>query len=409
MMDPRTSAPRPPNAAPARPNAAPARRSARPLAAVAMIALTMFLAACGTTGPGGVITDGFEIDVARDDVVLATGNSTTVQVDVQRAAAFDEPIDVTVDGLPSGVMASQLTIGAGQTSAALLLTVDASADPVVEDRITVTATAGGFSDTDSFTLTVTDPGEGDPVDAIDAEVTAAQGTEAVLADEPSAADFVLEPGEDRLYRVTIPSSDEPALYLYLDQALDMYVYRGSGSLFATSSSPDFFAAGGGGVGVAGGAATVDPQIVVNETCPGSCVLMENPGPGVVYVRVHNPSSTTQSFTLWAVLRSFADENEAIAAEDEPQNFETSAEGAIETIGDTDYFIVDQAGTLAFEYAGDAGLDLQAQIIPFDESAPVETIVPGGSATVDFSDRVVVTATNPRAAVAANSQYDLFFQ
>jgi hypothetical protein len=64
----------------------------------------------------------FRLSISTDNVVLGHGQTLALNATLDRQGGFGGPVTVTVDGLPTGVTASPLVIGAGQSSGILTLT-----------------------------------------------------------------------------------------------------------------------------------------------------------------------------------------------------------------------------------------------------------------------------------------------
>jgi len=124
----------------------------RVASAIALIAAI----GCGDddeTGPTGSI----QLSASPSALTLPQGGSGTVTVTLVRGGGFDDPVNVAVTGLPSGVTLSvspaQLT---GNTNTAVVTVNVASTVPAGTYTATVTGTAAGIgSTTVTYTLTVT--------------------------------------------------------------------------------------------------------------------------------------------------------------------------------------------------------------------------------------------------------------
>lgn len=243
-------------------------------------------------------------------------------------------------------------------------------------------------------------------DDVDETVTAVEHTGASLTDAPEADTAVLGSGEERVYRVNLPSTDRHALYLYLDDELDMYVYRDSGGLYATSSGEDFFASGTAGLsGASGGDELAPSDITANLVCPGSCVIVRSSLSDPVYVSVRNTTGSDRDMAFYATLRDFEDESET--AGDPLLVGPSGARGALEVLGDTDTFEIEQNGTLELLGNLASGIVFEAEITdPLDPDKPARYIRDEESTSVLAFEEVRVYAVNDRAGAAGKSSYDL---
>lgn len=91
-----------------------------------------------SVGPGFTIA-------GPSDVTLTVGESAAIAVTAARQGGFAEGITLTVEGLPAGVTASPASIGAGGTTATIMLTADGSAT-AGSATITVRGSAAGMTD-----------------------------------------------------------------------------------------------------------------------------------------------------------------------------------------------------------------------------------------------------------------------
>lgn len=254
------------------------------------------------------------------------------------------------------------------------------------------------------TVTVSDGG--DTGDTVDQTVNARAYTNANLEGATPADSVTLAPGESYVYRVNVPTTDYAALYLYVDTTFDLYVYHSSGLLYATSASTDFFAAGTAGLSPALAASGLEPSAVAAQLiCPGSCVILPSGASDPVEVHIENTSNDDAEVSFYAVLRNFEDSSEAAYEPILLQNG-TSAEGALETLGDIDRYEVEFDGTLQFFGKVQSAIEFAAEITASDGSTVV--LSDGQSANVKAFDIVRVYAANvpSRAASAGNSSYSL---
>lgn len=238
----------------------------------------------------------------------------------------------------------------------------------------------------------------------DVQVSARASTTANLANETPRTEEQLGPDESLLVRVDVPSNASDGLYLYLDEELDLTVRNSSRSAVASSTGPDFFAAGTLALSQASSPAAqaLEPAVVSSQACPGTCVILDNPGSTRVYMDLSNPTGQTVNVGVYAVLRDFDDGNERRS---EPVRFSSTEQDALETLEDEDVYEAGSGGTLFFD-AVDSPLAFRATIIdPSGFDAPT-TISDGESVTVFEDDIIRVEAVNSRAAVSSQSMYFL---
>ena len=227
----------------------------------------------------------------------------------------------------------------------------------------------------------------------------------------------LAPGDVRYYEIDVSASQRTnydVLQVELDHNLNLTFYGPSGSIYASSSSPDYFASGK--LGLASLAATSAPgatpqSIGVSRTCLGSCVIQQL-NAGTYYIRVENQTGSTVNASVYAFVRTYDDTGE-------PGNDSQSGavtlpagssgdSGAIETLGDTDYWTMGASGTLSFD--GGTLVNARADVIDGIDGRLVTTLQPGQSASVFQGDIVEVYAQgDQRAAVSGSTPYYLTLQ
>lgn len=232
---------------------------------------------------------------------------------------------------------------------------------------------------------------------------------------PLDQDRTYSPGEEKVFKVTVPGgvAAEDLLYVELDRNLRLEV-RPGGSNYQTVSfsatSYEFFGAGTTGVSSTAAEAGLDAQAITTPyTCLGSCVILESPA-GEFYVRVLNSgSSNVNNVNLFVY---GADASDSL----EPGNDTVAGAvpllpidgGAIETVGDVDYFHVTQTGPLAFDVVA-TGIDLEAYIVDVNGD-PIPNVggpyVSGQTLNVVNGDRLQIWAANPN--VAASSAYSQYY-
>ena len=216
------------------------------------------------------------------------------------------------------------------------------------------------------------------------------------------------PGDEEVYRVTVPSSVASAdlLYVELDRNLRLEVRpdgTGYPSVSFSATSANFFGTGLTGVASTGAAAVEGQAVSTPVTCDGSCVILDSV-PSVFYVRVVNTgSSTLNGVNLYIYGDQYSDETED--NNDDPAtapNLVAFDGGAIETVGDIDYFYMVNDGTVAFD-DNEGGIALEAFIVDAS-GAPVANLpgpyYPGDSIQVFTGEFLRVWAAD--ANIAASS-------
>jgi hypothetical protein len=231
-----------------------------------------------------------------------------------------------------------------------------------------------------------------------------------VSDDPDTfvAQGNLDPGESIVYEMRLSSSQmsQQAVYFELGNNLNLYVYSSQGTLYAASSSPTRFHAGTAGAQGVGSEGYRRTGIGPTQTCDGSCIIHDAES-SRLFVEIENPSgSLTQPYGMFAYVDSYDDlgefENDTSGSA-LPISLGGSESGAIESIGDVDYYRASANGNLLF--TAPVGIDVRANIIiEGGDPLPVENGVPRG---VFAGDLILVNAAgNDTAAVSASSEYFL---
>ena len=177
-------------------------------------------------------------------------------------------------------------------------------------------------------------------------------------------------GESQVYRVAVPQDvvDAGLLYVELDRQVDLEVMTSNyGAVTFSSASEAYF--GSGSQGLAGASALEPAAVEIPVTCRGSCVLIEPANAGQLYVRVTNEGSAT-NVSLFVFGEQHRDGFEP--DNDDPAGappFSLQDAGAIETVGDVDYWYFGQDTSVLFDVV-ELGIPLEAEIVD-EDGVPVQ--------------------------------------
>ncbi len=105
-------------------------------------------------GDGAVAS--FDMAIAPARLMVRQGESAQVEVTVTRQEGFDEPIAVSLDGLPGGVQADPVTVGAGETAGTVTISVEGDSAQGAVD-VDVVGTAADLARTGQLRLVVAGP------------------------------------------------------------------------------------------------------------------------------------------------------------------------------------------------------------------------------------------------------------
>lgn len=179
--------------------------------------------------------------------------------------------------------------------------------------------------------------------------------------------FSLSAGEEQVFRVDVSQAvaDAGLLYVEVDRELDLEVMTQTyGDVTFSASSADYFGAGTQALGAAGAAdgALAPESVTTPVTCRGSCVIMEVANAGSFYVRVTNPGGVTANPSLFVYGEAHGDEyepgNDTLAGAPDFASFDG---GAIETVGDVDYWHFTGVTTVRFDLTV-GGIPLEAEVL-----------------------------------------------
>lgn len=233
----------------------------------------------------------------------------------------------------------------------------------------------------------------------------------------------LAPGGVRYYEIDVTPSQVATydiLQVELDQNLNLTLYGPDESTISSSSSPDYFASGTLGLASLAPSSGVAPQsITTSRTCAGSCVLQpldQGPysGAGTYYIKVENQTGTSQSVSIDAFVRPYDDSGEP--QNNQPGgamtlNFGSSGDtGAIETLGDQDWWYMNATATLTFQPNLPDYVRERADVYDSSGTTLLYTMLPGDTYNVQQGELVRVHALyNDRAGVSGSSGYTLTLQ
>ncbi len=293
--------------------------------------------------------------------------------------------------------------------ASLGLVLDVDGGPTLDDgdsdvilpgeRFRVRSTAGraGPPASSGYVVTVgAETSGGGGGGGVDGTVTATTSP-SVLRNDVSIAG-----GATRTYAVDMPASVRDLFYAEVDGSdLRVTLQSASGSTLAVSESPDYFAATAGALGVA--ADGLAPMAI--ETlyqCVGPCAAVRRTA-STYRIVVRNLSASTRTFDLFAYT---FDHNDTF----EPNDASPDAEvlpgpavygGAIETLGDEDWFVYtgDDIRVLEFD-ALDAVLGLELQV----QGTGAPTLSSGDTDVIYPDERFRVVSSNGYAGPPASAGY-----
>ena len=145
-------------------------------------------------------------------------------------------------------------------------------------------------------------------------------------------------------------------------------------------------------------------------CRGACVI-QDAAASTFYAKVKNTSDDDVSFDLYAFVQDYSDGTEPDNNQraDIAPSFADLESGAIESLGDEDFFRVTTDGQLLFTIRPDVVIDLKAEIV----DALGETIADapaGRTVQVQAGDYIkIYVPSGDEAAAASASGYDLEIQ
>ena len=221
--------------------------------------------------------------------------------------------------------------------------------------------------------------------------------------------------ETLVFRINMPDGVRDLLYgEVVGSGLRVSWLSTSGATLAVSQSPDFFAGSVGALATGSSVDTLDavaPRSVGDRyTCVGPCAAISPTASGYRYLAVRNLSNGPRSFDLYAY-SMFANDSEDrgansndTAATATPFGAGVDLEGAIELLGDRDWFRYTGSTDriLTFTVAeGSEGVGLQLRF----EDGTVLSGLPGGpTAVLRPGDRFEVYSALGRAGPAGSALY-----
>lgn len=252
-------------------------------------------------------------------------------------------------------------------------------------------------------------------------LTLGTGADPVRSDEVGTA-------QTDVYKVTVPA--DPAAtgdLLYFEAVpatpvkLRLTLYNGDGEPVLQSDSADYF--GPSGAAQTATRPLTDQAIGVVPICRGPCVLEPAPlTPGqperVYYLKVEAPADAAGvavegvAYGLYLYSDVFSDTGEPVNNDrNTAVSVSGDATGALETLGDEDWYRADTAATRISLASGAAALSLRAEVF-FENGTVVSSVPVGTPFTLPQAPQrflVRVYADIDRAAVAGDSTYTLTFE
>jgi len=271
-------------------------------------------------------------------------------------------------------------------------------------------------------ITITGPPAGPPPP----DVTRPAGT-----DPDSAAwSGTVTRGDSVIFELDVPasvSSGYDVLYLELDNNLQLELRDpNTYNVVASSSSPSYFAKGMAGLSIAAAGELGAQAIGLLTECRGSCIIIRAPSAKTFYARVVNTTGTSLSTDLYFygdVEQDTGEPNDQVSSTGIPLSavpFDVYApsgeQGAIELLGDVDYYSVSQPRNVVFRTVVGNPVDLRVAIlkIVYVDGVPTARVVgnPFGQDevfNVFAGEYLKVYSLSGRAGASASSRYTLLGQ
>lgn len=208
-----------------------------------------------------------------------------------------------------------------------------------------------------------------------------------------------------LVKVSVPTGPN-LVFFELGSELGLEVLNSARIAVASSSSAAFFAPGSAGLG----AAAIEPQAILAAfACRGSCVIVdrETSFEGTFYARVSNDSTSAVSTRFFAYRDAFADEFEPLnnnpTTTEAVLNVTEGNSGALETLGDRDYWRVVGTGSVTLRAQSPAVIDVAMYVIDLAgaEWGPYRN---GSDVALEHGEIVYVQAEDDRAGSSDSGAY-----
>lgn len=206
----------------------------------------------------------------------------------------------------------------------------------------------------------------------------------------------LAAGQTDYFQFTAPIDVDDIIVIELNADLRLDLTDGvAGIARATSTSADMF--GPAIVALGAGGQLGSQAIATTAPCRGSCIVVEG-DPGTYTFEVTNRGAAAVDYEVFVYDRVATDTlepNDTLASAS-PYVLNTENEGAIETVGDVDYWVV-QAGGFAggdiqFEAAGDIDLVLYIDGLGFPSGSTI-SVEPGDVLRVESESSLAARGNN----------------
>jgi hypothetical protein len=243
---------------------------------------------------------------------------------------------------------------------------------------------------------------GGPVERPIAATIAAQDS---TSPSPRLSDRTIQAGETLHYRVDVPTARDLLYGEAVGSGLRVTWSTTGGGVLAVSNSPTYFAGSVGALAASGSDGDVlEPQSVdVAYTCRGPCAAIA-PSASSYILSVHNTTGSSRTFDLYAYTFAANDSNDRGSASNQTASTATtfsgtdSLSGAIELVGDRDWFAYTGSTTRQIEFSPvDPSLGLRLR---FADGAEIT----GGTAPLLPGDRFEVYSVLGRAGPSGTSSY-----
>lgn len=198
-----------------------------------------------------------------------------------------------------------------------------------------------------------------------------------------------------------------------DQPVTILVMDGGGQPLASSATSAYFVGGLGATslalagGSAGGGGLATSSVVPSDVCNGPCVLVPAQD-SYYYVEVTNTSSSSASVDLYFYGTTYGDSNETgndnrVGTPAQLTASSGSDGGAIETVGDVDYWKTVDSGSWQFDTANST-FDIAVYILDTQGNERYGPYHAGDRIPAYGGWYYEVTSANNRAGIAGNSAY-----